>query len=82
VSRVVEPEALLPTTLELAARIASRAPIAAETVKANLHAAYALPPELAIRYERDLQAVCFGTEDAAEGRAAFSERRTPEFRGR
>jgi 1,4-dihydroxy-2-naphthoyl-CoA synthase len=35
-----------------------------------------------VRYERDLQAVCMGTADAAEGRAAFREKRSPRFTGR
>ena len=38
--------------------------------------------EDAIRYERDLQTICFATEDAAEGRRAFKEKRTPMFKGR
>jgi enoyl-CoA hydratase/carnithine racemase len=82
VSEAVDPDDLLSTAAELAGRIAARAPIAAQTAKANLRAAYAMPLEDAIRYERDLQTVCMATEDAAEGRAAFAEKRTPEFRGR
>ncbi|WP_329000775.1 enoyl-CoA hydratase/isomerase family protein [Kribbella sp. NBC_00709] len=79
VSEVLEPDALLPRALELAETIASRAPIAVETAKANLAAAYNLPHDQAVAYERDLQTVCFATNDAAEGRAAFAEKRTPRF---
>ncbi|TDE26403.1 enoyl-CoA hydratase/isomerase family protein [Nonomuraea mesophila] len=75
-------EELLPAALELAGRIAARPPIAAQAAKANIGAAYSMPLEQAIRYERDLQTVCFATADAAEGRAAFAERREPEFEGR
>ncbi|MEQ7127749.1 enoyl-CoA hydratase/isomerase family protein [Actinopolymorpha sp. B11F2] len=82
VSQVVPPAELLSTAIELAGRIAARAPIAAETAKVNLRAAYAMAPEQAVRYERDLQAVCMATEDAREGRRAFSERREPKFHGR
>ena len=32
--------------------------------------------------ERDLQAICFATEDAKEGRAAFADKRAPVFRRR
>ena len=67
---------------ELAATIASRAPIAAETAKRNLRAAFEMPLGRAIDYERQLQTICFATEDAAEGRAAFAERRPPVFRAR
>lgn len=82
VSEVHEAEALMPRAMELAATIASRAPIAAETAKLNLRAAHIMPWDKAIEYERDLQAICFATEDAAEGRAAFAERRDPQFRRR
>lgn len=79
VSEVHEPDALLPRALELAETIASRAPIAVETAKANLAAAANMPLEQAVTYERDIQTVCFATADAAEGRAAFAEKRAPRF---
>lgn len=82
VSEVVAPDALLNRAQEIAATIASRAPIAAETAKLNLRAAHTMPWEKAIEYERDLQAICFATEDASEGRAAFAEKRAPVFRRR
>lgn len=82
VSEVHPAEAMLPRARELAAVIASRAPIAAETAKANLRAAYTMPFDQAMRYERDLQTICFATDDAAEGRAAFAEKRSAQFHGR
>jgi len=44
-----------------------------------LKAAFNMPMEKAIEYERDLQTICFATEDADEGRAAFKEKRQPVF---
>ena len=82
VSEVVEPEGLMGRARELAATIASRAPIAAETAKLNLRAAVSMPLDKAVEYERDLQAICFATEGAKEGRAAFAEKRPPQFRRR
>ena len=82
VSEVTEPDDLLPRARALAEVIASRPPIAAETAKANLRAAYNMPQDAAIRYERDLQTVTFATEDAHEGRAAFAEKRPGVFRRR
>ncbi len=58
-----------------------RGPIAAQTAKLNIRAAYEMPLGNAIAYERHLQTICFATNDAAEGRAAFAERRAPTFRG-
>ena len=60
-------------------RAARRSP--PQTGKVNLRAAYAMGLEAAVGYERDLQTICFATEDAAEGRAAFKERRPGVFRG-
>jgi enoyl-CoA hydratase/carnithine racemase len=82
VSEVVGRENLLARAREIAQTIAARAPIAAETAKLNLKAAHMMPAEKAIEYERDLQTICFATEDAREGRAAFKEKRQPVFRRR
>lgn len=82
VSEVHPADALRARAVEIAATIASRAPIAAETAKANLSAVMNMPLEQAIAYERELQTICFATQDAAEGRAAFVEKRAPEFRKR
>jgi enoyl-CoA hydratase/carnithine racemase len=81
VSEVVPLDGLGARAMELAQVIASRAPIAAQTAKLNLRAAYEMSLTRAIDYERHLQTICFATADAAEGRAAFTERRAPAFRG-
>ncbi|MDP2121676.1 MAG: enoyl-CoA hydratase/isomerase family protein [Hoeflea sp.] len=80
VSEVVPQKDLLARAREIARIIATRAPVAVETAKLNLSAAAWMPTENAIGYERDLQTICFATEDAAEGRRAFAEKRTPDFR--
>lgn len=82
VSRVVPPIDLLAEAKKIATAIAARAPIAAETAKLNLRAAWEMSIADAIAYERDLQTICFATDDANEGRAAFKEKRTPVFRRR
>jgi enoyl-CoA hydratase/carnithine racemase len=82
VSEVTAPDDVAARARAIAATIASRAPIAAETAKINLRAAYSMPEDKALEYERDLQTICFATEDAAEGRRAFAEKRAPVFRRR
>ncbi|WP_430645072.1 enoyl-CoA hydratase/isomerase family protein [Agromyces sp. GXS1127] len=82
VSELVEPERLVARAVELARVIASRPPIAAETAKANLRAAFNMTQDEAMRYERDLQTVTFATADAHEGRAAFAEKRAGVFHRR
>jgi enoyl-CoA hydratase/carnithine racemase len=82
VSRVVPQAELMAEAMKIAQAIAARAPIAAETAKLNLRVAWELSIANAIAYERDLQAICFATEDAREGRAAFKEKRAPVFKRR
>ncbi len=82
VSEVVEQGELLARARAIAETIALRAPIAAETAKLNLKAAVSMPHDKAVEYERDLQTICFATEDAKEGRQAFKEKRQPVFRRR
>lgn len=82
VSRVHEPAELTEAALTLARTVASRPPIAAQSAKANLLAARSMGREAAIQYEREMQAICMATEDAAEGRRAFAEKRPPVFTGR
>ena len=82
VSEVVAPDALVDRAQAIARTIATRAPIAAETAKLNVRAAFTMPWDKAIEYERDLQTICFATEDANEGRAAFADKRPPVFKRR
>lgn len=82
VSELTEPAELRSRAVALATTIASRPPIAAETAKANLAAAYNLPLAQAIAYERELQGITFATADADEGRAAFAEKRPGTFHRR
>jgi enoyl-CoA hydratase/carnithine racemase len=82
VSKVVAPGELAAAARGLAATIAARPPIAAQSAKANLLAARTMGREAAIQYEREMQAICMGTRDAAEGRRAFAEKRAPVFEGR
>lgn len=82
VSRIVPQASLLDEAKKIANSIADRAPIAAETAKLNLRAAWDKSIADAITYERDLQTICFATEDANEGRAAFKQKRPPVFKRR
>lgn len=82
VTELVEPSRLVGRAQELAAVIATRPPIAAETAKANLRAASNMTQDESIRYERDLQTIAFATADADEGRAAFAEKRAGTFHRR
>jgi enoyl-CoA hydratase/carnithine racemase len=80
VSEVLPSDKLLSRAHEISATIASRAPIAAEMAKLNLEASANIPAQYATQYELDLQAICFSSADAVEGRAAFKEKRQPVFK--
>jgi enoyl-CoA hydratase/carnithine racemase len=82
VSETISSHQLRARAVEIAEAIASRAPIAAECAKSNIKAAFSMAREDAIAYERDLQVICFTTEDAKEGREAFKEKRKAEFKKR
>lgn len=82
VQQLVDPEALRERAAALAAVIASRSPIAAQRTKHMVRMAHELPLEAALLVENDSFSYCMMTEDAAEGRKAFAERREPQFRGR
>lgn len=80
VTEVCDPDMLVPRAIAVAEVIASRAPIAAEMAKLNIDAAANMPARQATQYELDLQAICFSSQDAAEGRSAFKQKRAPVFR--
>ena len=67
---------------DLASRIAGNATIAAELAKHLVRVSMSTAIEIGLQYENYTFAYCFTTEDSAEGRAAFTEKRTPQFKGR
>lgn len=69
-------------TLELAAAIAEKAPIALQLSKEAVKFASRSNLDEGLRREVDLFAICFSTEDKEEGVAAFLEKRKPVFKGK
>lgn len=82
VEQVLEHDVLRDRTLEMAATIASKSPVALRLAKEAARASERLPIEAGITYERDLFALAFATDDKAEGVRAFLEKRPPEWKGR
>ena len=82
VTRVVPAASLMTDVMALAKTIAERPPIAAEHAKVNVRTARESSFSESMKYERDLQTVAFATEDAREGRRAFTEKRPGVFRRR
>jgi enoyl-CoA hydratase/carnithine racemase len=82
VSRVVEPAVLLPTATGIAERIAQNGPIAIKITKELAWRGLHQHPDDALRFYAAVTALIHETDDAKEGPRAFSEKRTPSFRGR
>lgn len=86
VSRVVEPEALLDSALELAAAIARSAPLAIAAARDILRQTEGLEAEQGYRLMRSAAIPSYramlDSRDALEGPSAFAEGRPPEWQGR
>ncbi|GAA5233186.1 crotonase/enoyl-CoA hydratase family protein [Verticiella sediminum] len=82
VNRVVPPEEVLPTALDLARRVSLGAPVALEKTKEVVVLSSGRPLEEAFAIETRCTKENAATEDAKEGPRAFMEKRPPVFRGR
>jgi enoyl-CoA hydratase len=82
VARVVPDELLVEDALALAAKIATKSPLALRLAKEAVNAAYEMSLTDALAHERRLFYLLFASEDQKEGMAAFLEKRDPDFKGR
>ena len=82
VYKVTPPDALMDTARELAATIASRAPLAIAMAKELVNRGLDASLPTAITQEMGMASTLYASEDAQEGIAAFLEKRPPAFTGR
>ena len=82
VGEVVDDERLEARLAEYCALLAERAPIANRLTKRGIARATAIDLEDHLRYELANIRRAFASEDAAEARRAFFEKRAPSFKGR
>src|ERR687892_135203 len=82
VAMVTEDELCVEDALALAAKIATKSPIALRLAKEAVNSAAELPLTDGLGHERRLFYLLFASDDQKEGMAAFLEKREPDFRGR
>lgn len=71
VNHVYEPDALLPETMALANKIASKSPVALSLIKSAMNKGTETDLETAAQFEIDCFALCFATEEQKKGMEAF-----------
>jgi enoyl-CoA hydratase/carnithine racemase len=82
VSRVVPPAELDAAVDDLAAALASRSPLALRQGRDSFYAVWDQEVEASLRLLHPLLTITAASDDAAEGIAAFTEKREPRWTGR
>ncbi len=82
INKTVPPDELEAATMELAAKLAQKSPMAVQIGKTGIYGMSETPYHQAIDYMDELFASLCATEDAREGIKAFVERRKPIWKNR
>ncbi len=82
VNRVVPVDELERTVCELADTIASNAPLSVKATKMTVAQVLKDPANRDLKSVEQIVKTCFDSQDYAEGRQAFLEKRKPQFTGR
>jgi enoyl-CoA hydratase/carnithine racemase len=80
VNKVVPPDELEAATMELAAKIAHKSPLAVQIGKTGIYGMSEIPYHQALNYMDELFASLCATKDALEGIDAFLEKRDPVWK--
>ncbi|MEL6476016.1 MAG: enoyl-CoA hydratase [Pseudomonadota bacterium] len=82
VSRIVPADKLVEDAVATAAKIADKGPLAVLATKEAVNRAYETTLAEGVRFERRMFHALFATEDQKEGMSAFTDKRTPKFKGK
>lgn len=82
VTEVVSPDQLLVQAMKIAQSLIAKSPVALAFAKQAFNTGLDLDLANALKFEIELFAECFGTEDAKEGLDAFLIKRKPIFTGK
>jgi enoyl-CoA hydratase/carnithine racemase len=80
VNKIVTPDELESATMELAAKIAHKSPMAVQIGKTGIYGMSEIPYHQALNYMDELFASLCATQDALEGINAFLEKRDPVWK--
>jgi len=80
VNKIVTPDELEAATMELAAKIAHKSPLAVQIGKTGIYGMSEIPYHQALNYMDELFASLCATKDALEGIEAFLEKRDPVWK--
>ena len=81
VNAVFEADELMPSTMQIAERIASNAPIAVRQAKQAIHRGSQMSLRDGLAFEIEAYNRTVPTQDRREGVLAFNEKRQPDFKG-
>jgi enoyl-CoA hydratase len=82
VNQVVPQDKLIETTERFVQDLLRNSPAILKLAKIAINKSLETPLSAGMSYERDLYALCFGTEDQKEGAKAFLEKRKPSYKGK
>lgn len=82
VNQVVPKEKLRETVEEFVSTLLKRSPVILKLAKMAINKSLETTLSTGLAYEKDLFAICFGTEDQKEGARAFLEKRDAVYKGR
>ena len=82
VNRVVPGDQVMPAALDFARRIAANAPLAVQAAKELALRGSDTGLAAGLRFEQFVNHILQRTQDAAEGRQAFADKRAPRFEGK
>jgi len=82
VSRVVPPDQLMPTAMEMAETICQRGPLGVRATKEAMVRGYDMALGDGLHLETEKVAYVRTTEDFMEGARAFAQKRTPDYKGK
>ncbi|MDO8473244.1 MAG: enoyl-CoA hydratase-related protein [Dehalococcoidia bacterium] len=79
---VVEPDKLMNTAREMAAKIARNGPVAVQQAKFAINKGTEVSLDVGLKIESNAYAITLPTEDRLEGLNAFKEKRDPVYKGK